>query len=118
MIDTHPFHMVGEKYVSAVRDAPEALPLLIPVLDGTAQSPGVAAWLRHAGVAADVLEGNRAFRSLKWNYNSFLALWRVCQYPFHLCHTMHQTKPTRLSAQLRQVNPPVEYSLTIIGNSG
>jgi len=29
----HPFHMVGEKYVDAVRDGSNALPLLIPVLD-------------------------------------------------------------------------------------
>src|ERR1700761_4337845 len=28
----HPFHMVGEKYIIAVRDGAGALPLLIPVL--------------------------------------------------------------------------------------
>jgi putative glutamine amidotransferase len=33
MVGHHPFHMVGEKYIAAVRDAAEALPLLIPVLD-------------------------------------------------------------------------------------
>jgi putative glutamine amidotransferase len=33
MVAGHPFHMVGEKYVTAVRDAAEAVPLLIPVLD-------------------------------------------------------------------------------------
>jgi len=32
MVGAHPFHMVGEKYITAVRDAIEALPLLIPVL--------------------------------------------------------------------------------------
>jgi putative glutamine amidotransferase len=32
MVGAHPFHMVGEKYITAVRDAAEALPLLIPVL--------------------------------------------------------------------------------------
>src|SRR5262249_150189 len=29
----HPVHMVGEKFIAAVRDASDALPLLIPVLD-------------------------------------------------------------------------------------
>jgi len=29
----HPFHMVGEKYIAAVRDGSNALPLLIPVLE-------------------------------------------------------------------------------------
>jgi len=29
----HPFHMVGEKYITAVRDGSDALPLLIPVLE-------------------------------------------------------------------------------------
>jgi len=29
----HPFHMAGEKYIAAVRDGAEALPLLIPVLE-------------------------------------------------------------------------------------
>lgn len=29
----HPFHMVGEKYIDAVRDGSNALPLLIPVLE-------------------------------------------------------------------------------------
>src|SRR5580704_12036724 len=33
MTGTHPFHMVGEKYIAAVREGAEALPLLIPVLD-------------------------------------------------------------------------------------
>src|SRR5277367_4506732 len=33
MLGAHPFHMVGEKYISAVRDAAGALPVLIPVLD-------------------------------------------------------------------------------------
>jgi putative glutamine amidotransferase len=33
MVGAHPFHMVGEKYINAVRDASEALPLLIPVLE-------------------------------------------------------------------------------------
>lgn len=32
MVGKHPFHMVGEKYISAVRDGAGALPLLIPVL--------------------------------------------------------------------------------------
>lgn len=33
MLGKHPFHMVGEKYILAVRDGAGALPLLIPVLD-------------------------------------------------------------------------------------
>ena len=33
MIGPHPFHAVGEKYIAAVRDGANALPLLIPVLD-------------------------------------------------------------------------------------
>ncbi|MGN6147837.1 MAG: gamma-glutamyl-gamma-aminobutyrate hydrolase family protein, partial [Rhizomicrobium sp.] len=32
MVGHHPFHMVGEKYITAVRDGAGALPLLIPVL--------------------------------------------------------------------------------------
>ncbi|HEX4534414.1 MAG TPA: gamma-glutamyl-gamma-aminobutyrate hydrolase family protein [Rhizomicrobium sp.] len=32
MVGPHPFHMVGEKYITAVRDGAGALPLLIPVL--------------------------------------------------------------------------------------
>jgi putative glutamine amidotransferase len=32
MVGPHPFHMVGEKYITAVRDGAGAMPLLIPVL--------------------------------------------------------------------------------------
>ena len=32
IVDPHPFHMVGEKYITAVTDAAGALPLLVPVL--------------------------------------------------------------------------------------
>jgi len=32
MVGKHPFHMVGEKYITAVRDGAHALPLLVPVL--------------------------------------------------------------------------------------
>ena len=32
ILDPHPFHMVGEKYISAVRDAADGLPFLIPAL--------------------------------------------------------------------------------------
>jgi putative glutamine amidotransferase len=35
MVGHHPFHMVGEKYITAVRDGSGALPLLIPVLPDT-----------------------------------------------------------------------------------
>jgi putative glutamine amidotransferase len=37
MVGHHPFHMVGEKYITAVRDGAGAVPLLVPVL-----SPAVA----------------------------------------------------------------------------
>lgn len=37
MVGKHPFHMVGEKYITAIRDGAHALPLLIPVL-----SPAIA----------------------------------------------------------------------------
>jgi putative glutamine amidotransferase len=33
MLGSHPFHMVGEKYIAAVRDGAGVLPVLIPVLD-------------------------------------------------------------------------------------
>jgi putative glutamine amidotransferase len=33
MMGAHPFHVVGEKYIVAVRDGAKALPLLIPSLD-------------------------------------------------------------------------------------
>ena len=33
VIDPHPFHMVGEKYITAITDAAHGLPFLIPVLD-------------------------------------------------------------------------------------
>lgn len=33
MVGAHPFHMVGEKYIAAIRDGAGALPLLIPVLN-------------------------------------------------------------------------------------
>ena len=32
MVGHHPFHMVGEKYITAVRDGAGAMPLLVPVL--------------------------------------------------------------------------------------
>lgn len=33
LVPPHPFHMVGEKYITAVTDAAHGLPFLIPVLD-------------------------------------------------------------------------------------
>jgi putative glutamine amidotransferase len=33
MVGLHPFHVVGEKYIVAVRDGAGALPVLLPVLD-------------------------------------------------------------------------------------
>ncbi len=35
MLDPHPFHMVGEKYVTALRDGSDAIPILIPALGDT-----------------------------------------------------------------------------------
>jgi putative glutamine amidotransferase len=32
-LGAHPFHVVGEKYIAAIRDGSRAVPLLIPVLD-------------------------------------------------------------------------------------
>lgn len=34
-LDPHPFHMVGEKYVTAIRDGAAAVPFLIPALGDT-----------------------------------------------------------------------------------
>lgn len=34
-IDPHPFHVVGEKYATAVRDGADAIPFLIPALGNT-----------------------------------------------------------------------------------
>ncbi|MBV8976691.1 MAG: gamma-glutamyl-gamma-aminobutyrate hydrolase family protein [Alphaproteobacteria bacterium] len=33
LVGKHAFHLVGEKYIAAVRDGSQALPLLVPVLD-------------------------------------------------------------------------------------
>src|SRR5437764_9199692 len=33
LVGAHSFHMVGEKYITAMRDGAEAVPLLIPVLE-------------------------------------------------------------------------------------
>ena len=32
VLDPHPFHVVGEKYITAIRDGADAVPLLVPVL--------------------------------------------------------------------------------------
>jgi len=32
MLDPHPFHVVGEKYIAAIRDGADAIPFLIPAL--------------------------------------------------------------------------------------
>jgi putative glutamine amidotransferase len=37
VLEPHPFHMVGEKYLTAIRDGAEALPLLIPALGSSIQ---------------------------------------------------------------------------------
>jgi putative glutamine amidotransferase len=38
VIDPHPFHLVGEKYITAIRDGADGVPLLIPAL-GSGISP-------------------------------------------------------------------------------
>jgi len=43
MVGHHPFHMVGEKYITAVRDGAGALPLLIPVLPDSIPSSEILA---------------------------------------------------------------------------
>ncbi|HUO89759.1 MAG TPA: gamma-glutamyl-gamma-aminobutyrate hydrolase family protein [Rhizomicrobium sp.] len=43
MIGAHPFDVVGEKYITAVRDGAQALPLLIPVLDPPIDTPDILA---------------------------------------------------------------------------
>lgn len=35
LLDPHPFHVVGEKYVAAVRDGADAVPFLIPAMGDT-----------------------------------------------------------------------------------
>jgi putative glutamine amidotransferase len=35
MVEHHAFHMVGEKYITAIRDGAEALPFVMPVLGGS-----------------------------------------------------------------------------------
>ena len=41
MVGPHPFHMVGEKYLRAVIEAAEAIPILIPSLGADAEIAGV-----------------------------------------------------------------------------
>src|SRR5207237_5795171 len=43
MVGAHPFHLVGEKYIAAIRDGAEAVPLLIPVLERPLAIAGVLA---------------------------------------------------------------------------
>ncbi|MGA9794883.1 MAG: gamma-glutamyl-gamma-aminobutyrate hydrolase family protein [Rhizomicrobium sp.] len=41
MVGPHPFHAVGDKYITAVRDGAGALPFLIPVLDNPLSSDDI-----------------------------------------------------------------------------
>jgi len=43
LIDPHAFHMVGEKYVAAIRDGADALPFLIPALGDSVDLDAVLA---------------------------------------------------------------------------
>ncbi len=40
-LDPHPFHVVGEKYATAIRDGADALPFLIPALGGSVDAAAV-----------------------------------------------------------------------------
>jgi putative glutamine amidotransferase len=40
-LDPHPFHVVGEKYITAIRDGADALPFLIPALGNTIDAAAV-----------------------------------------------------------------------------
>jgi putative glutamine amidotransferase len=40
-LDPHPFHVVGEKYITAIRDGADALPFLIPALGNTIDAEAV-----------------------------------------------------------------------------
>jgi len=40
-LDPHPFHMVGEKYLTAIRDGADALPFIIPALGQSLDIPDV-----------------------------------------------------------------------------
>ena len=46
MVGPHPFHMVGEKYIVAVRDGARATPFLIPVLDPAIPTGDILAGVR------------------------------------------------------------------------
>ena len=45
MVEPHPFHMVGEKYITAIRDGADALPLLLPALGDSIDLDDVIAHL-------------------------------------------------------------------------
>ena len=41
IVDPHPFHLVGEKYVTAIRDGADALPFLIPALGNSLEADDI-----------------------------------------------------------------------------
>ena len=41
IVEPHPFHMVGEKYVTAVRDGADALPFMIPALGDSVDTDSI-----------------------------------------------------------------------------
>jgi putative glutamine amidotransferase len=43
VLDPHPFHVVGEKYITAIRDGADALPFLIPALGDTVDGKDILA---------------------------------------------------------------------------
>ncbi|MEJ0027029.1 MAG: gamma-glutamyl-gamma-aminobutyrate hydrolase family protein [Rhizomicrobium sp.] len=53
MLGAHPFHVVGEKYIAAVREGADAIPVLLPVLD-----PPVAAEDFLAGIDGLLFTGS------------------------------------------------------------
>src|SRR3989337_2586072 len=44
VLNPHPFHMAGEKYLTAIRDAADAMPVVIPALGSSIQPDE---WLAH-----------------------------------------------------------------------
>ncbi len=43
VLDPHPFHVVGEKYITAIRDGADAVPFLIPALGDSVDSDEILA---------------------------------------------------------------------------
>ncbi len=64
MIGPHPFHAVGEKYIAAVVQAADCLPLLIPVLETPLDVTEILA--RVDGIFFTGSPSNVEPRTLRW----------------------------------------------------